>query len=74
MKIAIRAKICTTQPTRSGSARRRIAAIYAGPLGGREFAYEGRLRLWANGLAFSRSAIRTGVPGNSKYSRSEFTR
>src|ERR1700681_4375599 len=39
------------------------------PTSNREFgdrlqvAHEGRLRLCANGLAFSRSAIRTGVPG-----------
>jgi hypothetical protein len=38
------------------------------------FVHDGRLRLWANGLAFSRSAIRTGVPGSSKYSRKELTR
>jgi hypothetical protein len=36
--------------------------------------YDGRLRLWANGLAFSRSVIRIGVPGSSKNSRSELTR
>ena len=36
--------------------------------------YDGRLRLCAKGLAFSRSAIRTGVPGSSKYWRNEFTR
>ena len=41
---------------------------------GPPFAHDGRLRLWANGLAFSRSAIRTGVPGSSKYSRKELTR
>ena len=29
-------------------------------------AHDGRLRLWANGLAFSRSVMRTGVPGSSK--------
>ena len=40
----------------------------------REFDYDGRLRLWANGLAFSRNDIRTGVPGSSKYSRKELTR
>ena len=33
---------------------------------GRRLAHDGRLRLWANGLAFSRSVIRTGVPGRSK--------
>ena len=38
------------------------------------FAHDGRLRLWANGLAFSRSVIRTGVPGSSKNSRKELTR
>jgi hypothetical protein len=37
-------------------------------------AYDGRLRLCANGLAFSRRLIRTGVPGNSKNSRKELTR
>ncbi len=36
--------------------------------------HEGRLRLWANGLAFSRNEIRTGVPGSSKTSRIELTR
>ena len=41
---------------------------------GRLLAHDGRLRLWANGLAFSRSVIRTGVPGSSKASRSELTR
>jgi hypothetical protein len=39
-----------------------------------KIAQDGRLRLWANGLAFSRSAIRTGVPGSSKNSRKELTR
>ncbi|CCD95978.1 putative acyltransferase [Bradyrhizobium sp. ORS 375] len=34
----------------------------------------GRLRLWANGLAFSRKVMRTGVPGSSKVSRIELTR
>ncbi|CCE01101.1 putative acyltransferase [Bradyrhizobium sp. STM 3809] len=34
----------------------------------------GRLRLWANGFAFSRRVMRTGVPGNSKVSRIELTR
>ena len=37
---------------------------------GRLFAHDGRLRLCANGLAFSRSVIRIGVPGRSKASRS----
>ena len=41
---------------------------------GRRLAHDGRLRLWANGLAFSRSVIRTGVPGSSKNSRKELTR
>ncbi len=41
---------------------------------GNPFAHDGRLRLCANGLAFSRSAIRTGVPGSSKNSRKELTR
>ena len=41
---------------------------------GRRLAHDGRLRLWANGLAFSRSVIRTGVPGSSKDSRRELTR
>jgi hypothetical protein len=36
--------------------------------------HDGRLRLCANGLAFSRKLIRTGVPGSSKNSRSELTR
>ena len=36
--------------------------------------HEGRLRLCANGLAFSRKVIRIGVPGSSKDSRSELTR
>ena len=35
---------------------------------------DGRLRLWANGLAFSRSVMRTGVPGRSKASRIELVR
>ncbi|MGJ5219436.1 acyltransferase family protein [Bradyrhizobium oligotrophicum] len=34
----------------------------------------GRLRLWANGFAFSRRVMRTGVPGSSKVSRIELTR
>jgi hypothetical protein len=38
------------------------------------FAHDGRFRLCANGLAFSRSVIRTGVPGSSKNSRMELTR
>ncbi len=41
---------------------------------GTGFAHDGRLRLWANGLAFSRRLIRTGVPGSSKNSRRELTR
>ena len=41
---------------------------------GRRAAHDGRLRLCANGLAFSRSVIRTGVPGRSKASRSELVR
>ena len=39
-----------------------------------EPAQDGRLRLWANGLAFSRSVMRIGVPGSSNTSRSEFVR
>ena len=35
---------------------------------------DGRRRLWAKGLAFSRSEMRIGVPGMSKDSRSELTR
>jgi len=38
------------------------------------FAQDSRLRLWANGLAFSRNEIRTGVPGSSKCSRKELMR
>ena len=41
---------------------------------GSPFAHDGRLRLCANGLAFSRKLIRTGVPGSSKNSRKELTR
>jgi hypothetical protein len=37
-------------------------------------AQDGRRRLWAKGLAFSRKLMRTGVPGSSKNSRSELTR
>lgn len=37
-------------------------------------AYDGRLRLWAKGFAFSRRVMRTGVPGRSKASRIELMR
>ena len=48
--------------------------LVVGNSGGRLFAHDGRLRLWANGLAFSRSVIRIGVPGRSKASRIELVR
>ena len=51
---------------RRAAAHRRLVV---GNNGGRLFAHDGRLRLWANGLAFSRSVIRIGVPGRSKASR-----
>ena len=53
------------------AARRRAPTTLSGAVA---FAHDGRLRLCANGLAFSRSVIRTGVPGSSKNSRSELTR
>ena len=49
---------------RTAAYRRRV-----GRLRGRRLAHDGRLRLWANGLAFSRSVIRIGVPARSKASR-----
>ncbi len=54
---------------RAAARRRRV-----GSLRGRRLAHDGRLRLWANGLAFSRSVIRIGVPGRSKASRIELVR
>ena len=53
---------------------RALAAKLNRPSSRARFAHEGRFRLCANGLAFSRSDIRIGVPGRSKNSRREFTR
>ena len=41
---------------------------------GRQSAHDSRFLLCANGLAFSRKVIRTGVPGSAKASRSELVR
>ena len=54
---------------RAAAARRRSAGACR-----RLLAHDGRFRLCAKGLAFSRSVIRTGVPGRSNSSRSELTR
>jgi hypothetical protein len=54
---------------RAADWRRLNALLHGGLLG-----QDGRLRLWANGLAFSRSAIRTGAPGRLNTSRRELTR
>ncbi|MHC2894671.1 hypothetical protein ACVIU4_005825 [Bradyrhizobium barranii subsp. barranii] len=54
-----------TTPDRRSASRRRLAGIVA---------HDGRLRLWAKGLAFSRKVMRTGVPGSSKVSRMELVR
>ena len=54
-----------TAPRRTGALRRRLAGAVT---------HDGRFRLWANGLAFSRKVMRTGVPGSSKASRMELMR
>src|SRR6202035_93723 len=58
---------------RRAAGRRRLL-WHLGRAFGSALAHDGRLRLWAKGFSFSRSVIRTGVPGSSKYSRSELTR
>ena len=54
-----------TAPARRSALRCRLGGLSA---------HDGRLRLCANGLAFSRKVMRTGVPGRSKASRSELMR
>ena len=54
-----------TAPDRRSALRYRLAGLSV---------HDGRLRLWAKGLAFSRKVIRTGVPGSSNASRIELTR
>ena len=54
---------------RRAAQRRRLGNAFGWAL-----AHDGRLRLCAKGLAFSRSVIRTGVPGSSNTSRKELVR
>ena len=59
-------KMKATAAARTGGTLRRFAPTAV--------AHDGRLRLCAKGFAFSRSVMRTGVPGRSKASRRELAR